>query len=120
MNYENATNTELNQSLARILYDFDGWELSGFGDSFYRFGANGTAMCAQSISDYCADWSATMPLAIEHGVELSPCCNGWWFAGVVESYTREEDPLSFAGVTICKFPLRAIVICLIKKLESKK
>jgi hypothetical protein len=126
MNYENETNFQLNKRLLELVWSGDaiteiyqhklGKKLKTFSHAMFKTcGSN-----EEFKVNYCTDWSVTMPLAIEHGVELSPRYNGWWFAGVVESYTCEEDPLSFAGVTICECPLRAIVICLIKKLESKK
>ena len=120
MNYETFSNAELNQSLACLVYELDGWELSDSGGSFYHCGVDGGSTYAQPVPSYCTDWNATMPLAIEHGVELSPCYNGRWFAGVVESYTHEEEVLSYSGITNCNDPLRAIVICLIKKLDGEK
>ncbi|WOQ95744.1 hypothetical protein R4538_07885 [Vibrio cholerae] len=94
-------------------------KLSKTGGSFHSCGIDGSASYVQPIPKYCTDISATWPLMIEHGIELSPCFNGWWFAGVVDSYTHDEEVLSYSGITTCENPLRAVVACLIKVLESK-
>lgn len=61
---------------------------------------------------YCTDWNAVMPVAVEHRVSLIQpdeaeanwsCCDVYGFVGA------QSDN-----------PLRAIVICLIKILESKQ
>ncbi|WP_001008621.1 hypothetical protein [Vibrio cholerae] len=119
MNFETATDQELEQALACLVYKCEGWELSKTGGSFHSCGIDGSASYVQPIPKYCTDISATWPLMIEHGIELSPCFNGWWFAGVVDSYTHDEEVLSYSGITTCENPLRAVVACLIKVLESK-
>ena len=126
MDYETATNFELNKRLLELTCDpSDGivgiyqHRLAGKMKAFSHalFKVEG---CDDELKiNYCTDISVTWPLMIKYGVELSPCYNGLWFAGVVESYTNEEEPLYYNGITIREDPLRAIVICLIKTLESK-
>lgn len=120
MNYETATDRELNGRLLELIHGevVNYWCLSDDETYIYDCGPAGDAFHKIDLLDYCADISATWPLMIEYGVELSPCFNGWWFAGVVDSYTYEEEVLSYSGITTCENPLRAIVICLIKVLEA--
>jgi hypothetical protein len=128
MNYETATDFELNEKLLMLVAEKNGDKIAEtrphrlaekmkcFSHVVFRL-----RDCHEELKvNYCTDWNATMPLAIEYGVELSPCFNGWWFAGVVDSYTYEEEVLSYSGITTCENPLRAIVICLIKVLEANK
>lgn len=122
MNYETATSRDLNIKLTSLelkdrYRDAKSIELDDGQNCFW---VDRIGFSSFEIKKYCTDISATWPIMIEHGVELSPCYNGWWFAGVVESYTNEEEVLSYSSITVCEDPLRAIVICLIKTLESKK
>ena len=129
MNYETATDFELNMRLAKALgFDIFNDQCASLKsksssvliDCHGEQGeVDGSIIICREVN-YCTDWNATMPLAVEHGVELSPCYNGWWFSGVVESYTHEEEVLSYSGITVCEGTLRSIVICLIKVLESKQ
>ena len=122
MNYETATNNQLEDRLASLV-GFKPTEFDELACAVVRsLKAEGCVDLYEKETpspDYCTDISVTWPLMIKHGIELSPCYNGWWLSGVVESYTYEEEPLSYSGVTICEDPLRAIVICLIKVMESK-
>ena len=95
MNYETATNDDLEIRLGELL---------GMG----RF-------AALTAPRYCTDWNATMPLALINGVCIHSLCGGDYKAfEVYEKYNvLESDIADEQGV------LRAIVICLIKVLESK-
>ncbi len=121
MDFETATDQELNVKLTELeltkrypqakSIEFDGRQNC--------FWVNSVGFSSFKVEEYCTDISATWPLMIEHGIELSPCFNGWWFAGVVDSYTHDEEALSYSGITTCENPLRAVVVCLIKTLENK-
>ena len=120
MNYAKARDFELNKRLLELSCPLDSTitetyehRLAGKLKTFSHvmFKVDG---CDEEFKiNYCTDWNATMPLAIEYGVELSPCFNGWWFAGIVDTYTNEEEVLSYRGITTSESPLRAIVSCLI-------
>ena len=100
MNYKTATNDDLEIKLGELL---------GMG----RF-------AALTAPRYCTNWNATMPLAIEHSIELSPCYSGRYYAGIVETYKHEEVSSDYFAQTFDIDPLRAVVICLIKKLERPR
>lgn len=126
MNYENASDTELEDRLA---------DLVGFKPTDMQIAAREFVNALKESEDcmvrtsvrgyktstspnYCTDWNATMPLAVEHRVCLkSPIkANEMWVAIWNECggiWTPNELQ------TKSKSPLRAIVICLIKVLESK-
>lgn len=122
MNYEALSDTELNQSLACLVYDLDGWELSDSGGSFYHCGVEGEATYVQPVPVYCTDWGETMPLAIEHGITTLSCGDSYEV-----SYDYEAPTGSYGCGEILSSHidaeksgvLRAIVICLINKLESE-
>lgn len=97
MNYETATNDDLEIKLGELL---------GMG----RF-------AALTAPRYCTDWNATMPLAVENSVGLE------FFGERVKS--EKAIKTSFGNEFIAAYdenknPLRAIVICLIKVLENKQ
>ncbi|HDZ3739190.1 TPA: hypothetical protein RSW73_000297 [Vibrio cholerae] len=115
MDFETATDLELEQALACLVYKCDGWELSKTGGSFHSCGIDGSASYVQPIPKYCTDISATWPLMIEHGLTLSPVswpeeCIGQWACE-----TNDDRDIS----VFLTDPLRAVVVCLIKVLESK-
>ncbi|KAA1217097.1 hypothetical protein AWJ09_04345 [Vibrio cholerae] len=119
MNFETATDLELEQALACLVYKCEGWELSKTGGSFHSCGIDGSASYVQPIPKYCTDISATWPLMIEHGISIqSPSLCGSidkWTAKYWES--DDENFIHLVGHD--KDPLRAVVVCLIKTLENK-
>ncbi|WP_336941465.1 hypothetical protein [Vibrio cholerae] len=119
MNFETATDLELEQALACLVYKCEGWELSKTGGSFYSCGIDGSVSYVQPIPKYCTDISATWPLMIEHGISIqSPSLCGSidkWTAKYWES--DDENFIHLVGHD--KDPLRAVVVCLIKTLENK-
>ncbi|EKF9829456.1 hypothetical protein O1D23_000914 [Vibrio cholerae] len=119
MNFETATDLELEQALACLVYKCEGWELSKTGGSFYSCGIDGSASYVQPIPKYCTDISATWPLMIEHGISIkSPSLCGSideWTA----KYWEADDEKFIHLVRHDKDPLRAVVVCLIKTLENK-
>lgn len=120
MNYDTATDFELEVKLHTIVSKRPHVKAPNENQRIYFTSADdGDQVEIVNVPRYCTDWDATMPLAVEYGVELSPCFDGWWFAGVVKSYSYEEEVLDYSGITTCEHPLRAIVICLIKVLEAK-
>ncbi|MCO7020311.1 hypothetical protein [Vibrio paracholerae] len=94
MNYETATNDDLEVKLAELL----GMD----------------SLSALNAPKYCTDWNATMPIAIENNIYIEPRglrCGG------------NEDSNHIAIGDRCGAwdldPLRAIVICLVKTLENE-
>lgn len=111
MNYETATNDDLEVKLGELL---------GMG----RF-------AALTAPRYCTDWNATMPLAVEYHVsfdsvfDMSRDCGESMATSEFMAHATDlvdgcfyPDSEFFEGRD--DNPLRAIVICLIKVLESKQ
>ncbi|EMZ1487772.1 hypothetical protein ABC295_000967 [Vibrio cholerae] len=116
MDFETATDLELEQALACLVYKCDGWELSKTGGSFHSCGIDGSASYVQPIPKYCTDWNATMPLAVENGVYYYPSKNGFEGRLFINS---DNFGHRYQCKSTCQKPLRAMVICLIKVLEAK-
>lgn len=121
MNYENATDAELEVKLAHLIgYEPSDMELLAgqMVSQLKRDPLIGRAIKDEKefpCPDYCTDWNATMPLAVKYGLSLEPDAyeeRGWWF-----SASRHTD---FHARNESGEPLRAIVICLIEVLESKQ
>ncbi|EGR2446758.1 TPA: hypothetical protein ACMDTO_000151 [Vibrio cholerae] len=117
MNYETATDRELNDKLLEMIHGevVRYWHLSDDETYIYDCGPTGEDFHKIDIKDYCTDWNATMPLMIEHGLTLSPVswpeeCIGQWGCE-----TNDDRDIS----VFLTDPLRAVVVCLIKILESK-
>ena len=124
MNYETATDFELNVKLTEIVLanrypraksiEFDGRQ--------HCFWVNHIGFSSFPVADYCNDWNATMPLAVKHGVGLM--CTGSDDYGLTYSATDGlwHHSNSIYPVTMeiqCNGkPLRAVVICLIKFLTA--
>lgn len=119
MKLEDMSDFELNAELsARLLLNSDnGFEKVTIIDDLIVGTHKLKGEFLKKPRDYCNDWSATMPLAVEYVVSLAPTMNtqgdkkydGEWcayehFLGI---YAHDESPL------------RAIVICLIKLLDAK-
>ena len=127
MNYETATDFQLEDRLA----DLVGYEPSDIEkmvgsmvsamqqdeDPLVKRSVFG--MKSSSSPNYCTDWNATMPLAVEHGldIELPIACLGG--IGQITKYIAGDTDI-MVDFVIGYNPLRAIVICLIKVLESKQ
>ncbi|HDZ9140643.1 TPA: hypothetical protein RUY86_002399 [Vibrio cholerae] len=113
MDFETATDQELNVKLTELeltkrypqakSIEFDGRQNC--------FWVNSVGFSSFKVEEYCTDISATWPLMIEHRVSLIQpdsaeanwsCCDMYGFDGA-----QSEQPL------------RAVVVCLIKVLESK-
>ncbi|MBY7923734.1 hypothetical protein [Vibrio fluvialis] len=107
INYETATDRELELALCKLL------NVHNDDESFFE-----NENLINCRPNYCTDWNATMPMAVEHGVCLkSPIkANKMWLAIWNEwggIWTPNELQVKSES------PLRAIVICLIKVLEAK-
>lgn len=113
MDYEKATDKDLNDKLREFIYgdDVKYWMLSDDESFIYDCGPTGDQLDKIELQDYCNDWNETMPLFMHENFTLLPgnslegyfklwCCHG----GRFEAFDKN--------------PLRAIVICLIKVLES--
>jgi len=93
MNYDTATNDDLN------------WELTKY-------------LGKENYKDYCTDWNATMPLAVDHGLDIELPTEILGGIGQITKYIAGDTDIMVEFV-IGDNPLRAIVICLIKVLENK-
>ncbi len=94
MKHEEMSDFELNRKLFQMVM--------GCSDSFME---RNTAALVQ----YCTDWNATMPLAVEHGVCVSIRKDNTSLIGLYGDCPDEAEKGK---------ELRAIVICLIKVLEA--
>lgn len=136
MNYETATNYQLNARLAELI----GMRVATVDDAPFNYHANDatpeerfsayrerypdTVWCLKDGEPweqyvFTSDWNATMPFAVEHGldIELPIACLGG--IGQITKYI-EGDTDVMVDFAIGENPLRAIVICLIKALEQNK
>ena len=118
MNYAQATDKELNNKLLELIHGdvVNYWCLSDDETFIYDCGPIGEDFHKIEIKDYCNDWNATMPLAVEHKIYHQEC-NGFWDCGYSSGGGMFAAQTHY--VTSNKNPLRAIVICLIKVLEAK-
>lgn len=99
MNYETATDFELNFKLARLL------------DLRPKRGRDDTVrLCGIKIVDYCNNWNDIMPIAVELNITLDP-----------RGLNKKLGAMASFGKTyaINHSPQRALVICCINVLESK-
>ncbi|WVH05526.1 hypothetical protein KKJFFJLC_00051 [Vibrio phage vB_VpaS_PGB] len=112
MNYENATNEELNNRLLELIHGdvVNYWCLSDDETFIYDCGPTGDSFYKINLHDYCSDWNATMPLAVEYGITI-----------YLEGTRPKAMQVSGGSETLIidQDPLRAIVFCLIKVLEAK-
>lgn len=115
MNYETASDFELNKRLAELL----GFKFRVDGDKLIlaikHQGSN--VISIEGTVDYCTDWNATMPMAVEHGAYYYPSKNGYEGRVVTK---QDRNGHYYNQKSNEDNPLRAIVICLIKVLESKQ
>lgn len=119
MNYETATNKELNGRLLELIYgeQVNYFTLSDDETFVYDCGPVGDEFHRIDLHDYCSDWNATMPLAVEHGVYYYPSKNGYEGRMVTK---QDRNGHYYNQKSNEDNPLRAIVICLIKVLEGKQ
>lgn len=119
MNYEEATNQELNQRLTRLVFNLGNWSVGRCGRIFYMINAGGHH--THSVVKFCTDWGQTMPLAIEHGISVLSCGGDYEvsydYYGPSGAHGCDEELTWHINVKRHEV-LRAIVICLIKKLEQ--
>lgn len=116
MNHEEMSNFELNKKLADLLGIY--WHSRPSSNDLHEWVySDNYAQCdtrtnpAVDLADYCTDWNATMPLAVEHEITLDKIDGYGW--GASQLYTD----ISFSCYDN---PLRAIVICLIKAMENNQ
>lgn len=120
MDFETATDLELEQALACLVYKCDGWELSKTGGSFHSCGIDGSASYVQPIPKYCTDISTTWPLMIEHGLSITTELQCVTVSNFSPDAWLDDENERISIVCIGReHTLRAIVICLIKVLEAK-
>ena len=107
-----------NEELEKILAELTGDWTEGYLDKN-----------PDAAPDYCTDWNATMPLAVEHGVssyaesEMDTECGESIFTGQYRAFAPDVIDGSFYHNSkwfqvIDEDRLRAIVICLIKVLSE--
>lgn len=73
-------------------------------------------MMTGAVTDYCDKYSAIMPLAFEHRIQLMPfqdCTGTEWFADQI--FNSNPDS-AYSDIN----PLRAIACCLILVLQEKQ
>lgn len=124
MNYETATDLELNRKLHEILGnqlpEIDGVWVVEDKHRTVKTDPNGGLNRRALHPDYCADWNATMPLVVEYGISVkSPSLCGSVDDWTVTYWKSNDDGYSHFTWRD-KSPLRAIVICLIKVLGQNK
>ncbi|MCO7065255.1 hypothetical protein L4F39_00755 [Vibrio paracholerae] len=117
MDFETATDQELNVKLTELeltkrypqakSIEFDGRQNC--------FWVNSVGFSSFKVEEYCTDISATWPLMIEHGVSVNALSGGDYKA--FEIY--EKSGLHGNDIADENGLLRAVVVCLIKVLESK-
>lgn len=122
MNYETATDFELNKRLAELMaLSFDvheGCQLGGLGAISKVMLIVPTVDSRFSTHDYvdfnpCNNWNDIMPIAVELGVYYTP-------TGDFTAVQKMGDDYSYFGYTQASTPQRALVICCIKVLEDRK
>lgn len=125
MNYESATDFELNKRLLELtchpddtITDIYQHRLAGklklFSHAMFKVEG-----CDDELSvNYCTDWNATMPLAVEHGLDIELPTELLGGIGQITKHIECNTDIMVEFV-IGDNPLRAIVICLIKVLENK-
>lgn len=98
----------LNARLTSLVFDCQHWEYSDNGGdcAFYHCGVDGEGYYEQPVVDYCNDWNATMPLAMQYGVGYNPMCGGDYKAfevyekyHLIETDCAEEKTLLRTMVT---------------------
>lgn len=125
MNYAQSSDKELNIKLLELIHGdvVNYWCLSDDEAFIYDCGPIGEDFHKIELKDYCNDWNATMPLAVQYGV--TPILDdGYGFATndpyeVYEPHGKNQSDGFFNVSMDEETPLRAIVICLIKILEAK-
>ncbi len=140
MNYQTATNFELNKRLAELI----GMQIADVFDSPFNYATSQKdaitrkteyeSRCPNTVWArkngepweqfvFTHDWCQTMPLAVKFGV--TPILeDGYYFATndpyeVYQPHGKNESDGFFQVSMDEETPLRAIVICLIKILEAK-
>ncbi len=128
MKYETATDADLNHRLLELLHGsvVNHWSLSDDETFIYDCGPTGEGFYKIELRDYCNDWNATMPLAIENKISVRyldgvEC----WVSdqvfdnqcGVYSSFSHFQ--VESGGEILEQTTLRTIVISLIKVLEAK-
>ncbi len=115
MNYEDMSDLELNKLMAvKLGFEFPSKPKEPYssisGNVIFNNGCDGRDS-RPYFPDYCTDWNATMPLAVEYGLKIDPRRTSPKLG-----YMVSESDLTYS---VDKNPLRAIVICLIKVLKAK-
>lgn len=120
MNHETATNEELELKLAKLTTIEESGEYKQLKHNGLWIGSD--------YPKYCTDWNVTMPLAVDYEISLLKANDGYTslykWDWIDSHWSDDMDDLAVDGDEFIfhadKDPLRAIVICLIKVLESKK
>ena len=125
MNYEDMSKEQLNGRLTSAIYgkETESWCLSDCGKFAYDCGPIGESYHEIELMDYCADWNATMLLAVEYGVSILHCGGddfeiSYEYHAPVGKFGTDEI-LTWHINAKKESVLRAIVICIIKVLENK-
>lgn len=70
---------------------------------------------------FTTDWNATMPIAIQHGLDIELPDSNLGDTGTITKYKPNDTDVQvdFGPFCECKDPLRAVVICLIKFMDGE-
>lgn len=111
MNHYAATNEVLNNKLAELTIVEENGEHKHLLHSGLWIGSD--------CPNYCSDWNATMPIAVDQGLDIELPTE--WL-GNIGTITKNVEFGTDIQVDFShkESSLRAIVICLIKVLESEK
>lgn len=111
MKYEKATDKELEKKLAKLttieekgeykILEFNGLWIGG------------------ECPKFCSSWDATMHLAVKHGLDIELAEEWLGNVGTITKHMQYGTDIQ-VDFTNTDNPLRSIVICLIKVLESKQ
>lgn len=119
MNYETATDFELNSKLAELDLPCD-YELKEgkvlLVNTNTYLGAHGEPYeIVEAYDEFnpCKNWNAIMPIAVELNISLV-CMAGYWDCHELDDFGDERHNTSDES------PQRALVICCIKVLEDSK
>lgn len=108
MNYEEMSNSEINQAITALIFDCEEWPLSECGKYFYHCGVDGAGFFEKEVADYCNNPSDAWPIIFSSRIMLNPYC--------ADELWKAEVPCGFDGLfkeyATCyhRNPLRAAMI----------
>lgn len=73
----------------------------------------------KQLADYCSNWSAIMPIAVEHGFSIELPDDNLGGVGTITKYV-EGDTDVYVDYTVSSGTQRAIVICFLEMMEKQQ